>query len=131
MPHADEAVRAALQKDNLVDITTTGRRSGRRHRVEVNLRYVDGEVYLSNRPTERRDWAANLHGNPNFTYHLKQSLALDIAAKATPVRDTETRRKVFERFLAHEGILDELDQRLRHSNLFLVELLGPDQAGCV
>ena len=121
----NDAVKEALERDNLVDITTTGRKSGRQHRVEVNLRYVDGRVYLSNLPAERRDWAANLYSNPDFTYHLKQSLKLDLSARATPVKDAETRRRVFERFLMREGILHELDERLRHSNLFLVELLGP------
>ena len=119
----NEAVTKALEQDNLVDISTTGRKSGRPHRVEVNLRYVDSRVYLSNLPTERRDWAANLYANPYFTYHLKQSANLALSAKATPIKDVQTRHKVFEGFLAKEGSISELEARLRHSNLFLVEFL--------
>ena len=46
----DERTRQAIARDWLVDITTTGRKSGKQHTVEVLLRQIDGQLYLSNQP---------------------------------------------------------------------------------
>ena len=118
----DDAVREALEQDKLIDITTTGRRSGKPHRKEVNLRQVDGQPYLSNSPG-KRDWAANLFANPEFTYHLKQSVQRDINARATLVSDADEKRELLKRILEKEGALDQLEGRMTESNLFRVELL--------
>ena len=118
----DNEVRQALEQDKLIDITTTGRRSGQPHRKEVNLRHLDGQPYLSNSPG-KRDWAANLFANPEFTYHLKQSIQRDIRARATVVRDAEEKRELLERILEKEGALDQLEGRMTQSHLFRVELL--------
>ena len=52
-------IEKAIRNDRLVDITTTGRKSGNQYRKEVRLRQIDGQVYLTNNPGTR-DWAANL-----------------------------------------------------------------------
>lgn len=118
----DDEVRQALEQDKLIDITTIGRKSGQPHRREVNLRQLDGQPYLSNSPG-RRDWAANLFANPEFTYHLKQSIQRDIRAWATIVRDLTEKRDLLQRILEKENALDQLGGRMGQSNLFRVELL--------
>ena len=117
----DDAVRQALEQDKLIDITTTGRRSGKAHRKEVNLRHLDGQAYLSNSPG-KRDWAANLFANPEFTYHLKQSVQRDLSARATVVRDADEKRDLLKRILAKESALDQLEGRMAGSHLFRIEL---------
>lgn len=118
----DDAVRRALERDLYVDITTTGRKRGGTHRVEVMCRYVDGQVYLSN-ALGPRDWAANLLAHPEFTYHVKQSVKKDFKARATAVRDPELRRQVFTSFLSKEHRLGQLEARIQRSHLFRVDLL--------
>ncbi|MCY4624397.1 MAG: nitroreductase/quinone reductase family protein [Chloroflexi bacterium] len=118
----DDAARKALEADRLVDITTTGRKSGKPHRKEVRLRQLDGQPYLSNNPGTR-DWAANLFANPEFTYHLKQSVQQDLRARATPVRDVEEKRALLTRILEKEEALDTLEARMAGSHLFRVEVL--------
>lgn len=118
----DDAVRQALDQDKLIDITTTGRKSGNPHRKEVNLRHLDGQAYLSNSPG-KRDWAANLFANPEFTYHLKQSIQRDLRARASVVRDADEKRDLLTRLLEKEGALDQLEGRMTGSHLFRVELL--------
>lgn len=54
----NDRVRLALDSDRLVDITTTGRKTGKQHRIEVALGHLDGQIYLSNSPG-KRDRAAN------------------------------------------------------------------------
>lgn len=117
----EDDVRQALENDRLIDITTTGRKSGKLHRKEVNLRQLDGQPYLSNSPGPR-DWAANILANPVFTYHLKQSIQRDIPATATPVRDPAEKRALLTRILEKENALDQLEGRMERSHLFRVVL---------
>lgn len=111
----------ALEQDLYVDITTTGRKSGRSHRVEVMCRYVEGQIYLSNNPGPR-DWAANLLKRPELIYHLKQSVKQDFKGRVITIRDPKTRRQVFTSFLSREHRLGQLEARMEHSHLFRVEL---------
>src|SRR5215211_6597423 len=69
----DDHVRDALANDRTIDITTMGRTSGLPRRIETWFYRVDDEIYLTGLPG-RRDWYANLLANPDFTFHLKQSL---------------------------------------------------------
>ncbi len=118
----DADARNALENDRLVDITTTGRKTGAARRKEVRLRQIDGQIYLSNNPGTR-DWAANLLANPEFTYHLKQSVERDLAVRATPVRDPEEKRALLAQILEKEDALDQLDARVAGSWLFRIDVL--------
>jgi F420H(2)-dependent quinone reductase len=76
-----------------VDITTTGARTGKRRRIEINFWHVNGRWYLANAPTPR-SWFANLRANPHFTFHLKHGVNADLPATAVAVTDDATRRRV-------------------------------------
>jgi deazaflavin-dependent oxidoreductase (nitroreductase family) len=97
----DERVRHALENDRTIDITTTGRHSGRSRRIEIWFYRHDGGVFLSGSPG-RRAWYANLLAHPEFTFHLKGSARADLPAVARPVTDQDERREVIA------GILEEL-----------------------
>ena len=118
----DDAARQALETDRLVDIITTGRKSGKPHRKEVRLRQLDGQLYLSNNPGAR-DWAANLFANPEFTYHLKQSVQRDLRVRATLVRDVDEKRALLTRILEKEDALDTVEARVAGSHLFRIDAL--------
>ena len=55
----DDAVRRALENDLVIDITTTGRKTGRPRRKEIWFHNIDGHLYITGTPG-RRDWYANL-----------------------------------------------------------------------
>ena len=95
MPAVDAAIRAALERDRTIDITTIGRRSGRPRRIETWFYNVHGRIYLSGSPG-RRDWYANLRANPDFVFHLKRSLQADLPATARLITDPDERREVIE-----------------------------------
>ena len=118
----DDSIRQALENDKLVDITTTGRKSGKQHTVEVGLRQIDGQIYLSNNPGTR-DWAANLLANPEFMYHLKQSVQRALKAQATPIKDETVRRDIFTTLLTKEARMEQLEDRMERSHLFKIDLL--------
>jgi deazaflavin-dependent oxidoreductase (nitroreductase family) len=103
----DEPIRRALENDRTIDITTTGRHSGKRRRIEIWMYRYDGRVFLSGSPGTRA-WYANLLANPAFTFHLKGSLQADLPAVARPVTEQEERREVIG------GILDELGRGWGH-----------------
>jgi deazaflavin-dependent oxidoreductase (nitroreductase family) len=51
-------------------LTTTGRRSGQPHRIEIWFAAEDGRVYLLAGGRERSDWVRNLQANAHVTVEL-------------------------------------------------------------
>jgi deazaflavin-dependent oxidoreductase (nitroreductase family) len=91
----DDRIRRALSRGHLIDITTTGRRSGQPRRVELVFHAIDGRIYLSGMPGFPRSWLANLDTEPRFTFHLKGAVRADLPALARPIVDEVERRQVF------------------------------------
>ncbi len=115
----DAHIRQALARDRTIDITTIGRASGRPRRIEMAFHNLDGDIYITGTPG-RRDWYANLLAHPEFTFHLKQSAAADLAARATPIPDPGTRRAILARILDKIGRSGDLDAWLAGSPLVKV-----------
>lgn len=122
----NERVREALTRDRTIDITTIGRNSGLPRRIETWFYRVDDQIYLTGSPG-RRDWYANLRANPGFTFHLKQSVAADLPARATPITDPDERRAIFQRILSDLGGSEELEAWSAGSPLMVVEFDGWQQ----
>jgi deazaflavin-dependent oxidoreductase (nitroreductase family) len=119
----DEQLKMALAQDRLIDITTTGRKSGRPHRIEVAFHRVDGLIYIFGRPTPRpKDWYLNMLKTPEFTFHVKQSAQADLKARAIPVRESAERQTVLTQLRAKFGPeVESLDQFIARSPLVRVE----------
>ena len=90
----DDEITAALATDGTIDITTIGARSGLPRRTEIWFLYFDGRTFITGTPGPR-GWYANVLANDRFTFHLKESVNADLAARAVPVLDESTRRWVF------------------------------------
>lgn len=119
----DEPVRRALQTDRTIDITTTGRRSGNPHRIEIWFHNLEGEIFLTGRPGAR-DWYANLLSHPEFTFHLKGSVEADLRARAQPVTDPDERRRILSRIAGHHRGQEDFERWVESSPL--VRLTFPD-----
>jgi deazaflavin-dependent oxidoreductase (nitroreductase family) len=89
----DDPIAAALRTGGVIDITTTGRRSGRSRRIEIVFFAIGGRVYITGSPGSR-DWLANLRADPRLTFHLKRGLVADLPATARVVTDEAERRVV-------------------------------------
>lgn len=85
----------ALARDLTIDITTTGRRSGRPRTIEIWFLAIDDRIFITGTPGPR-DWYANLLADDSLVFHLKESASVDLPATARPVIDEATRRLVFE-----------------------------------
>ena len=103
-------VREALGRERTIDITTTGRRSRRPRRIEMWFHNLDGRIYLTGSPGAR-DRYANLVAHPDFTFHLKESVAADLPARARPITDVTEKREVLARILARLGQGEEPQRR--------------------
>jgi deazaflavin-dependent oxidoreductase (nitroreductase family) len=95
----DDSIRRALMKGGLVDITTTGRRSGQPRRIEIAFHSIGDCIYISGMPNanRKRSWLSNLETDPRFTFHLKQGVTADLPARARVITEDAERRAV----LAH------------------------------
>jgi hypothetical protein len=119
------AVRAALSQGHLIDITTTGRRTGTAHRVELVFHSFDGRLYISGRPG-RRDWYANLVDTPRFTLHLKGGMRVDLPAEARPITEPAERREVMTKVAA--AWRTDPQRLIDGSPLVEVTILAPGEA---
>ena len=91
---------AATMEERTIDITTTGRRSGRPRRIEIVFYRFEDAVYLSGVPApQRRDWLANLAAEPHLTFHLKNDVVADLPAVATVITDPAERGRVLADFV--------------------------------
>jgi deazaflavin-dependent oxidoreductase (nitroreductase family) len=89
----DSNITGALERDRTIDITTTGRKTGRPRLTEIWFHNVEGRLYITGTPG-RRDWYANLLARPEFTFHLKESVRADLQATARPILDDAQRREI-------------------------------------
>lgn len=118
----DSEVQNALAQDRTIDITTTGRKSNRPHRMETWLFRAGGRHFLTGSPG-RRDWYANLLTTPDFTLHLKQSVTADLLARATPITNAEERRAIFTEILSDLDALPDLEGWMSDSPLMEIQFL--------
>jgi deazaflavin-dependent oxidoreductase (nitroreductase family) len=114
----DARVAEALERGGVMDITTTGRRSGQPRRIELVFHNVDGRILISGRPGFPRSWVANLKANPRFTFHLKRGIEADLPASGRVITDREER----ERLLAPIAAGWRIDRALMVKSAPLVEV---------
>jgi deazaflavin-dependent oxidoreductase (nitroreductase family) len=121
----DDSVRAALSRGGTIDITTTGRKSGKPRRIEIVFHRIDGRMWISGLPSSRRrSWLANLADDPRLIVHLKGPIAVaDLPATARIVDDPVERRAILER-VARAWRRTDLDRMVAQSPLIEVMLDG-------
>lgn len=117
----NEDIRRALSHGHTIDITTTGRRTGKSRRIEIVFHNFDGRIYISGLPSRRkRAWLANLEADPRMTLHLKgPRVTADLPARARVISDEEERRAIIAR-VAGVWRRPDVDQMVAFSPLIEV-----------
>lgn len=116
-------VQQALTTDQVIDITTIGRKSGQPRRIEIWFHNLAGRLYITGMPSRPRDWLANLLAQPAFTFHLKASTQADLPARAVPIVEEGERRAVLTAILQKLGRTEEdVERWVRESPLVEVVL---------
>jgi deazaflavin-dependent oxidoreductase (nitroreductase family) len=109
--------------DECIDLSTTGRRSGDVHRIEIWFGVIDGVVYLVSGNGPGADWYRNALASPVVTVHVAGH---DLAGTARDVTDPAERRRAGElmgaKYPAWEG--DESIGLTRHAWCYEVPLLA-------
>ena len=90
---------AAFARGGVIDITTTGAKTGRPRRIEINFLALDGRYFITGRPGRKRDWLANLTAESAFVVHVKGQTEADIPATSRVVDDPAERAEVLYRIL--------------------------------
>jgi deazaflavin-dependent oxidoreductase (nitroreductase family) len=123
----DENTRTALHDSQVIDLTTTGRRTGRPRKIEIFLHADDGLLFITGMPRadRTRDWIHNITADPRVVVHLKQSLSADIPATAYVVSDPAERRPLIEAAARRWGRTD-VEEMLQHSPLIVLAVPDVD-----
>jgi deazaflavin-dependent oxidoreductase (nitroreductase family) len=123
----DATIRDALSRSQLIDLTTTGRTTGRPRRIEIVLHSIDGRFFISGMPRadRRRSWLANVAADPRLTVHLKRSVGADLPATAREITDPVERRTVLVR-VAEAWRRTDVDTMVAHSPLIEVTFQDPE-----
>ena len=123
----NESTRRALTQSGVVDITTTGRRTGQQRRIEIAYHVIGGRIYISGQPRadRKRAWLYNLEADPRLTFHLKRDVVADLPATARVITDEAERRAVLEH-VARAWRRTDVDTMVSHSPLIEVTIAGLD-----
>jgi deazaflavin-dependent oxidoreductase (nitroreductase family) len=121
----DDRIQRALSRGHLIDITTTGRRTGQPRRIALVFHNIDGRLYISGMPNARRvrAWLRNMIDEPRFTFHLRGASAADLPATARVITEVAERRTVLEH-VARNWNRTDVDFMVQHSPLIEVSIEG-------
>src|SRR6478609_2770366 len=114
----DENTFNALHHSQVIDLTTTGRRTGHPRTIEIFLHDKDGLLFISGMPRadRTRDWIHNITADPQVVVHLKQHMAVDIPATARVVTAA-----------AQRWGRTDVDEMVQHSPLIVLTVADADQ----
>jgi len=116
-----EEIKRALKEDRTIDIITIGAKTGLPRRIEIWFTNIYGRIIICGTPGAKggsgkrtpRDWLANLKANQEFTFCLKESINVEIQARAEEITDPEDRRYLMSApetkwYRDQVGFLDDL-----------------------
>jgi deazaflavin-dependent oxidoreductase (nitroreductase family) len=121
----DNTTRTALDHSQVIDLTTTGRRTGQLRRIEIFLHNDDGLLFITGMPRadRTRDWIHNIGADPRVVVHLKQSVVADLPAAARVITDPDERRPLIEAAAKRWGRTD-VTNMIQHSPLIVLTVNG-------
>ncbi len=119
---SEDPIQRVFSRGDLIDITTTGRRTGQPRRIEIVYHVIDGRIYISGSPRadRKRSWLVNLERDPRFTFHLKRGSRADLPATARIVEDPAERRTIMRHIIETAWHGQNLDAMVAYSPLIEV-----------
>lgn len=90
---------SALASESFCYLTTTGRKSGRPHEIEIWFELEDATIYLLAGGGEKSDWVANLIAKPSVTVRIADRRFSGIARVVSePSEDALARRLLLQKY---------------------------------
>jgi deazaflavin-dependent oxidoreductase (nitroreductase family) len=123
-PGRSDAIARLLARGGLIDITTTGRRSGRPRRIEIVFHNIDGRIVITGMPRadRKRAWLLNLEADPRLTVHLQGTLEADLPGTARVITDPGERRSIADWVVTNAWPRSNADAMAAHSPMIEVTL---------
>ena len=120
----DDCIQASLARGHLIDITTTGRRTGQARRLEIVFHNIDGRLIITGSPRaeRKRSWLINLESDPRLTFHLKGPVSADLPATARVISDPVERRMIADWVTTHAWPNQDADEMTAHSPMIEVTI---------
>ena len=119
----DDSIQRALRRGHTIDITTTGRRTGKARRIELVFHNIDRRIIISGSPSRRkRGWIWNLEADPHLMFHLKRTVKADLPATARVITDQTERRQLAEWIVANAWRNQDVETMTRFSPFIEVTL---------
>jgi hypothetical protein len=130
-------IRAALEKDRTIDIVTIGAKSGLPRKIEIWFTNVNGRIIICGTPNAKggkgprvpRDWLANLKANPAFTFCLKESINIELPARAVEITDPDDRRRLMSapETAWYRDQVDSIDNLVKNSPIVEVFFINLEE----
>jgi deazaflavin-dependent oxidoreductase (nitroreductase family) len=100
---------ASCASEPFLYLTTIGRRTGRRHRIEIWFAERDGRLYLLSGGRDRADWVRNIKSNQRVTVELGSESHDGVAhmVEADTAEDQRARDLLVAKYADTEGDLEE------------------------
>ncbi len=103
-------------------LTTTGRKSGNPHRIEIWFGVHDGRIYLMSGGRDRSDWVKNLQSDPRVTIEIADETHTGVATiLAEPSEADALARTILVQKYGKER---DLEKWGRESLAIVIDLLG-------
>ena len=114
-----------LATGHVIDITTTGRKSGEARRIEIVFHNIDGRLIITGMPRadRQRAWLLNLEADPDLTFHLKGLVKADLPATARVITDAAERRLIAQWVSANAWKGQDVDAMTAYSPMIEVTML--------
>ena len=123
----DDSIQRALRRGHTIDMTTTGRRTGKPRRIELVFHNIDGRLIISGMPNRRkRGWIHNLEADPHLTFHLKRSVHADLPATGRVITDPTERRQLAEWIVANAWPNQDVEAMVAYSPFIEVTIGEPE-----
>jgi deazaflavin-dependent oxidoreductase (nitroreductase family) len=121
----DPTIVAALGRSQVIDLTTTGRRSGEPRRIEIYLHSLDGRLVISGMPNpdRTRAWLHNVAADPRVTLHLKSGAAVDVPGTGRVITEPAERAELLAG-VARNWKRSDIEVMQAHSPLIEVTVAG-------
>ncbi len=122
----DDSLLAALDTGGVIDIITTGRKSGAPRRIEIMFHNLGGRIVISGMPVagRTRAWIHNLEADPRIELHFKGPAAVgDVEGTARIITDPAERRELLAG-VARNWNRTDLEAMQEHSPLIEVTIPG-------
>jgi deazaflavin-dependent oxidoreductase (nitroreductase family) len=122
-----KATQTALDKvanESTVELTTTGRKSGKSHTKPIWFVYDQGHLYLQAGKGGKTDWYQNLKKNPQMTLKIADVTLKGTAKFIDDAQETERIHELFRQKYVTARVLGAVGSSIGHGKTVEVQVEG-------